>query len=79
MSMTESIVEEPRSLGWSLGYVVLNGPDIAAGEVGAERLDPSYRDVCWRATSPGAIRLNPNLPNEALEDAYRKLGVMRHR
>jgi len=29
----------------SLGYAVLHGPDIAAGESAAERSDPNYRDV----------------------------------
>jgi len=38
---TESIVEE-AALAWleSLGYAVLHGPDIAAGEPNAERSDP---------------------------------------
>jgi type I restriction enzyme R subunit len=43
---TESVVEE-AALGWldRLGYSVLHGPDIAAGEARAERTDPNYRDV----------------------------------
>ena len=43
---TESIVED-ATLAWleALGYAVLHGPDIAAGEPGAERNDPNYRDV----------------------------------
>jgi type I restriction enzyme R subunit len=43
---TESVVEE-AALAWleSLGYTVLHGPAIAAGELGAERSDPTYRDV----------------------------------
>ena len=45
-NFTESVVED-AALGWleSLGYVVLHGPDIAAGMSGAERSDPNYRDV----------------------------------
>ncbi len=45
-NFTESIVEE-ATLAWleALGYSVLNGTDIAAGEPGAESSDPSYRDV----------------------------------
>jgi type I restriction enzyme R subunit len=45
-TFTESIVEE-AALGWleSLGWSVSHGPDIAAGQTGAERSDPSYRDV----------------------------------
>jgi type I restriction enzyme, R subunit len=71
----ESVVEE-ATLAWfeALGYTVLHGPDIAAGDPNAERSDPSYRDVVlderFRQT---LVRLNPDLPHEALEDAYRKL------
>ena len=44
--LNESHVEE-AALAWleALGYVVLHGPDIAAGLIGAERSDPNYRDV----------------------------------
>ena len=43
---TESVVED-AALAWlkGLGYAVLYGPDIAAGESAAERSDPNYRDV----------------------------------
>ena len=43
-NFTESVVED-ASLGWleALGYSVLRGPDIAAGEPAAERSDPNYR------------------------------------
>jgi type I restriction enzyme R subunit len=74
-SFTESIVED-AALAWlgSLGYGVLHGPDIAAGEPGAERNDPNYRDVVLdRRLRQALFRLNPDLPHEALEDAYRKL------
>lgn len=45
-AFAESIVEE-AALAWlgSLGYKVLHGPDIAAGEPAAERGDLNYRDV----------------------------------
>ena len=45
-AFTESIVEE-ATLAWleALGYSVLHGPDIAAGESGIERRDPNYRDA----------------------------------
>jgi len=72
---TESVVED-AALGWleSLGYLVLHGPDIAAGEPAAERSDPNYRDVVLEGRLRQALaRLNPDLPPEALEDAYRKL------
>lgn len=74
-SFTESVVEE-ASLAWleSLGYAVLHGPDIAAGEPGAERSDPNYGDVALDGRLRRALfRLNPDLPHEALEDACRKL------
>lgn len=73
-SFTESVVEE-ATLGWldSLGYTVLHGPDIAAGTLGAERSDPNYRDVILEGRVRQAlVRLNSDLPSEALEDAYRK-------
>lgn len=72
---TESIVED-AALAWlkALGYTVLHGPDIAAGEPGAERSDPNYRDVLLERRMRQALaRLNPDLPPEAVEDAYRKL------
>ena len=71
----ESVVEE-AALSWleELGYAVLHGPDIAAGEAGAERSDPNFRDVLLeRRVRQALVRLNPDLPPEALEDAYRKL------
>ena len=46
MNFTESVVEI-GALAWfeSLGYAVLHGPWIAAGDPAAERIDPNYRDV----------------------------------
>lgn len=72
---TESIVEE-AALAWlgSLGYTVLHGPDIAVSEPAAERTDPNYRDVMLEGRlRKTLVRLNPDLPAEALEDAFRKL------
>jgi type I restriction enzyme R subunit len=72
---TESVVEE-AALAWlaALGWSVLHGPDIAVGERAAERGDPNYRDVVLEGRLRQALkRLNPDLPLEALEDAYRKL------
>src|SRR5450759_186033 len=74
-SFTESIVED-AALAWleSLGYAVLHGPDIAVGMPGAERSDPNYRYVILeRRLRDALVRLNPNLPVDALEDAFRKL------
>jgi type I restriction enzyme R subunit len=72
---SESVVEQ-AALAWleSLGYVVLYGPDIAAGMLGAERSDPNYRDVVLEVRLRQAlVRFNPDLPAEALDDAFRKL------
>jgi len=72
---TESVVED-AALAWlvELGYAVLHGPDIAAGEPGAERSDPNYRDVVLTGRLRQALgRINPDLPPQALEEAYRKL------
>ena len=74
-SLFESTVET-AALGWlkELGYEILYGPDIAAGEPAAERSDPDYRDVILEVRLLRAlVRLNPGLPAEALDDAFRKL------
>src|SRR5450759_1005355 len=74
-SFTESVVED-ASLAWieGLGYAVLHGPDIAVGEPTAERTDPNYRDIILEGRLRQALaQLNPKLPPEALEEAYRKL------
>jgi len=72
---TESVVEE-ATLEWlaGLGYTILHGPDIAAGELTAERDDSGYRDVILERRLRQALeRLNPTLPLEAIVDAYRRL------
>ena len=64
----ESVVED-AALAWLevLGYAVLHGPVIAAGELTAERSDPNYRDVVLeRRLRQALVRLNPDLPPEAL-------------
>ena len=74
-SFSESVVEE-ATLAWleSLGWTVKHGPEIAWGELWAERTDPEYRDVVLERRLRDALaRLNPGLPIEALEDAFRKL------
>lgn len=75
---TESIVEE-AALTWleTLGYAVLTGANIASGEVAAERTDALYRDVILEGRlRQTLVLLNPDLPAEALEDAFRKLTKM---
>lgn len=70
---TESVVEE-ATLSWltELGYAVASGPDLAPGELFAERAD--YGQVVLVERLRQAIeRLNPAIPPEAREDALRKV------
>lgn len=71
--ITESAVEE-ATLTWfqDLGYQVRSGPEIAPGELFAERA--SYGDVMLKERLRDALaRLNPTIPAEAREDAFRKV------
>jgi type I restriction enzyme R subunit len=73
--LSESVVEDV-ALGWlqALGFAALHGPDIAVGESAAERADPNYRDTRLDARLRQAlVRLNRQLPAEAIDDAFRKL------
>jgi type I restriction enzyme R subunit len=73
MTLTESMVEE-AALGWfqELGYAVLPGPQLAPGEPTAER--ESFSDVLLVGRLRQAIRqLNPAIPEDAREEALRKL------
>jgi len=56
----------------SLGWQVLNGPDVAPGEIHAER--DSYQEVILlpRLRESMAL-LNPGVPASAVEDAVRRL------
>jgi type I restriction enzyme R subunit len=70
---TESILEE-TALGWfkDLGYAVLFGGEIAPGEPAAER--ENYGEVVLAGRLKAALeRINPNVPAEALEEAFRKV------
>ncbi|MEK6777221.1 MAG: type I restriction endonuclease subunit R [bacterium] len=72
-NFTESTVES-AALAWleSLGWRVRHGLEIAPGEPGAERVD--YAQVLLDARLRDALaRLNPALPAEALDNAFRKL------
>ena len=72
-TFTESTVEAAAldwlaDLGWSVAY----GPDIAPDAPGAERVD--YGQVVLEGRLHHALaQLNPELPVEALDDAFRKL------
>lgn len=72
-AFTESVVED-AALAWleSLGYTVKHGPEIAPGELFAERGD--YGQVILTIRLREALmRLNPSLPAEAIDDAFRKI------
>ena len=72
-SLSESTVEDV-ALDWlaSLGWAVAHGPDIAPDTPSAERADYGTVVLTNRLRSALA-RLNPELPDEALEDALRRL------
>src|SRR5881409_826853 len=72
-ALTESVVED-ATLAWlgSLGWRVLYGPEIAPGELAAERADYG-QVVLERRLRDALARLNPALPPEAIDDAFRKL------
>ena len=69
----ESTVEN-AALAWleSLGWSITHGPDIAPDTPGAERSDYGAV-VLERRLHDTLVRLNPNLPTEALDDAFRRL------
>lgn len=74
--ITEDAIEK-TSLDWlrALGYEVAHGPDIAHDGPAPER-DPAaaYGDVVLLGRlRAGLARLNPDLPQEALEEAARKV------
>lgn len=72
-AFTESAVED-AALAWlqSLAWTIKHGLEIAPGEPFAERSDYG-QVVLTQRLQDGLARLNPNLPAEALEDAFRKL------
>ena len=70
--LSESVVEE-AALDWfrALGYNVIGGPDMPPGP---HALRESYTDVVFPSVVLDSLRrLNPDLPAEALDDAFRKL------
>jgi type I restriction enzyme R subunit len=69
----ESVIEE-ATLDWlrELGYTVVSGQDVLPGERNALRA--TYSDVVLAGALRSAlVRLNPKLPGEAIDDAFRKL------
>ncbi len=70
--LSESVVEQ-AALDWfrGLGYDVVGGPDMPPGP---QSLRESYADAIFPSVVRGALeRLNPNLPTNALDDAFRRL------
>ncbi len=72
-AFTEREVER-AALEWleGLGWKTAHGPDIAPSEVNAER-DRYTEVVLKRRLRDALTRLNPDLPADALDDAFRKL------
>ena len=73
MSLNESTVED-AALEWfgELGYAIGHGPQLAPGEPAAER--DSFGEVVLVGRLREAIRrLNPSIPEEAREEALRKV------
>jgi type I site-specific restriction-modification system R (restriction) subunit len=71
--MNESVVEE-AALDWlqSLGWLVMQGPELGPDGADAER--QTYEQVFLADRLKQAlVLLNPGLPNEAIEEAFRKL------
>ena len=71
--VTESVVEQ-AALAWleAVGWSIAHGPEIAPDTLLAERRD--YGEVLLSQRLRDALaRLNPALPADALEDAFRKL------
>lgn len=76
--ITESALEE-ASLSWykELGYKILHGPDIAPGELFAER--KGYSEVVLVDRLRAALaRINSDIPEEAREEAIRKILFFEH-
>ena len=72
-SLNESVVEQ-AALAWleSLGYAIVPGPEVAPGEPQAERED--YGQVVLERRLQQALqRLNPQVPADAIDEAFRKL------
>ena len=73
-ALTEDTLAEQPALEWfrELGYEVKYGPDISPGGDHPER--DSYSDVILKGRLRTALeRLNPHLPEDAIEDAMHQL------
>src|SRR5574341_1285986 len=72
-AFSESVVEQV-AIAWleSLGWTVMRGPEVSPGDMSAERVDYG-QVVLERRLRDALARLNPQLPAEAIEDAFRKI------
>ncbi|HEY6253739.1 MAG TPA: type I restriction endonuclease subunit R, partial [Candidatus Angelobacter sp.] len=73
IGVVESTVEE-AALSWfeELGYAIVHGPEIAPGELFAERA--AYGDVVLAKRLREALtRINPGIPPDAVEEAARRI------
>jgi type I restriction enzyme R subunit len=72
-SVVESTVEE-ATLCWlaELGYTVVHGPDIAPGELFAERQNHS-EVVLVKRLREGLERINPQMPNDVIQETVRRV------
>ena len=78
MKITESVVEQ-AAIDWlaGLGYEILSGLVIAPGEPAAERAD--YKQVfLFDRLKTKLEDLNPQIPLEGLQEAFRKLRLISH-
>jgi len=73
---TESVVEE-AALQWlaELGYAPLFGPEIAPDEPAAER-ESFDRTVLYERLRASLKRINPAVPADALDEAFRKVALL---
>ena len=72
-SFTESVVED-AALAWleGIGYTIKHGPEIGPEEIFAERTDYGQVFLSGRLRQ-ALVRVNPALPAEAIDDAFRKV------
>src|SRR6478609_5749716 len=71
--VAESTVEE-AALGWfeELSYTVVHGPEIAPGELFAER--ETYGEIVLvKRLREALARINPDVPLDAIEEAVRRV------
>ncbi len=79
-AFTESVVED-AALAWleRLGYTIKHGPDITSGSDTLTLTLPQWERenysqvVLADRLRQALVRLNPTLPAEAIDDAFRKI------